>query len=1295
MNRIQINEVELEGFGLYNRPTTFSFTSGMNVFIAPNEAGKSTFLSGLLATLFGLPEKNDPESWGTGRYRNWQHPIHFRGKLQLRADDSWHQIRRDFATHQVQWNAAAVDSRDPLGKPLPDGWQILFAEEHNPAGRGEPVRRYQKQLQDLIGISDRDLFLLTYCVLQDPEDRKDEDIDFRTRRVPESIQGLISGSGGQVDGILTQLFEEYGAITMYTGDAGLIRPGKTKPMNLRKDGRLEEIRKALKSLRGKLAGAEINLEDLQGSQERLDDLRRNADACRVQLTGDERLKESWEKWARARKDQRHFQRQVVSLENAAGEQSGRQKVLLEKEDALKQTYGEYLTSNFPFEERERELSEVIEADKQRTALNQELEETRQRSKSLGEKIEKYETEINEGLIAFKQNPDLARDFDEWHTLNAQVAKLEGQLAELNQAEADQRQIRDAGKMWARLRDEINGPEKSTPASLILEKLRDEAPKWLVSLDDAMDLGDEREELTTRLEGPLSGIVAASEADRSEAAAYAERLTLYRMEAEDSRRNVSDLTSRREELERKEARARELESDLHSQLGGMITGIATDAAVALGLDLHEAHKETIQTDRGEGGQIRTEWDSAKELIRRKLTGLQEEANLLRRIDSAQESIRAGLIKATALPALGALALIGGAMIVVGGLMDLGGAITYGLGIPLGLVAAGAAGYFVHHKNQGSFIREARSARGRLSSVRRTLIELDGQLGSLATLPVAVLEELLDKIREFQRISGELTSLRSFAPSSEELTAAKGKAELAANDLARFEKQMAEIGDEPQVLVAEWKMVAKRLEEIERELHRLDESLGTLDWHETALSNLPESWQDRVTLTKVVCALLPDSPTPSAPQNGNDVASILSRIDDQMWESWLTEAIAYETAENELKSLNVRRSAFHGDTADTPGRLEQLTARTWELATACSPFTLETPLETIAAGAERFKNLHRELERTRTLHDELVKKIPARENRLKLADAKTTSLRDSLRGLLQPAGGTASAARDRLLTAQQLRNELTHAYDALKQVLSSHDVSDITDLQIKLEQAREENRQVSETISRLETEFKALQELGEASAIEVQNQQNELAQRISKNRTTLQDLADERDRVQKLSSKAEAEGELVGNAAVLELEITQLEAEEKRLTMDREALRIAFDTLREAETQFAGSYRKRLEERARQIFSEISLKPERLVQFSDRFDIQVAEANGQSCQLRQLSQGARDQLALALRLAVAELLSDTAAPPLLLDDPFLAFDPQRLKAVRETLERLAQDRQIILLSHRPELGEWGPKVCCETR
>ncbi|MBR2343567.1 MAG: AAA family ATPase [Clostridia bacterium] len=59
----------------------------------------------------------------------------------------------------------------------------------------------------------------------------------------------------------------------------------------------------------------------------------------------------------------------------------------------------------------------------------------------------------------------------------------------------------------------------------------------------------------------------------------------------------------------------------------------------------------------------------------------------------------------------------------------------------------------------------------------------------------------------------------------------------------------------------------------------------------------------------------------------------------------------------------------------------------------------------------------------------------------------------------------------------------------------------------------------------------------------------------------------------------------------------------------------------------------------------------------------------------SRGTRDMYALCMRLALSDSLYEGELPPLILDDPFAAFDDGRFAAARALLKKLAKERQII--------------------
>jgi len=68
--------------------------------------------------------------------------------------------------------------------------------------------------------------------------------------------------------------------------------------------------------------------------------------------------------------------------------------------------------------------------------------------------------------------------------------------------------------------------------------------------------------------------------------------------------------------------------------------------------------------------------------------------------------------------------------------------------------------------------------------------------------------------------------------------------------------------------------------------------------------------------------------------------------------------------------------------------------------------------------------------------------------------------------------------------------------------------------------------------------------------------------------------------------------------------------------------------------------------------------------------------------ELSRGTIDQLYLATRLALLDLLYPNAKPPLLLDDPFVKFDPERRNQALALCQEIAQEHQVLLFTCQDE-------------
>ena len=76
---------------------------------------------------------------------------------------------------------------------------------------------------------------------------------------------------------------------------------------------------------------------------------------------------------------------------------------------------------------------------------------------------------------------------------------------------------------------------------------------------------------------------------------------------------------------------------------------------------------------------------------------------------------------------------------------------------------------------------------------------------------------------------------------------------------------------------------------------------------------------------------------------------------------------------------------------------------------------------------------------------------------------------------------------------------------------------------------------------------------------------------------------------------------------------------------------------------------------------------------------------------MSEGARDQLYLALRFAAMERYLEEHEPmPLILDDLLITFDNDRTRAILPQLASLARRTQVFLFTHHEHLVE----LCRET-
>lgn len=173
---------------------------------------------------------------------------------------------------------------------------------------------------------------------------------------------------------------------------------------------------------------------------------------------------------------------------------------------------------------------------------------------------------------------------------------------------------------------------------------------------------------------------------------------------------------------------------------------------------------------------------------------------------------------------------------------------------------------------------------------------------------------------------------------------------------------------------------------------------------------------------------------------------------------------------------------------------------------------------------------------------------------------------------------------------------------------------------------------------------------------------------------------------LRRQAQLEGQQPLNLAVAYEQLQELKKQEELLSLEVEALGLAYRELEAARVEYSRSHRDSLAEQVSRYFSLITGQPLRRVELDADFAVSLRGDRGQAIHPAQLSQGARDQLYLSLRLAIADLLAEDVLLPFILDDPFVNCDEERLERIRQALLKVAQSRQIWLLTHNPALASF---------
>jgi uncharacterized protein YhaN len=147
-----------------------------------------------------------------------------------------------------------------------------------------------------------------------------------------------------------------------------------------------------------------------------------------------------------------------------------------------------------------------------------------------------------------------------------------------------------------------------------------------------------------------------------------------------------------------------------------------------------------------------------------------------------------------------------------------------------------------------------------------------------------------------------------------------------------------------------------------------------------------------------------------------------------------------------------------------------------------------------------------------------------------------------------------------------------------------------------------------------------------------------------------------------------------------EIEYLEEKLARLRRRARALEMAQGWLEKASSTTLSSAARVLEGMIGDYIGRITDKRYHRVRVDEgTFEIKVwSGEKGGEVMPEVLSRGTIDQIYLAARLSLVEVMCGERCPPLLLDDPFVTFDPRRLDRAMELIREFSRGRQVIIFT-----------------
>lgn len=267
-------------------------------------------------------------------------------------------------------------------------------------------------------------------------------------------------------------------------------------------------------------------------------------------------------------------------------------------------------------------------------------------------------------------------------------------------------------------------------------------------------------------------------------------------------------------------------------------------------------------------------------------------------------------------------------------------------------------------------------------------------------------------------------------------------------------------------------------------------------------------------------------------------------------------------------------------------------------------------------------------------------------------------------------------------EQTMEKLAHVQNKFQKVLREMDpkisADDSEELVVFIAQARECNKQYlarQQEYEKLKHQYlDILEKTGPNGEVRVRMDEAKEAAAQARQRST---------ELHEAIAACRGKKEEIGERSSLCAQRSRLQEERENILWQLDAIRLAKEALVQAHAELTGRVSPQINKLAEQYLRILTAERYTAMQLYTDLEATCRRENSavEMDRLR-LSTGTRDQLYLALRLAVCKVLLDKTdeSVPLILDDPFVNYDDQRVACGMKLLREIAHERQVILLTCR---------------